>query len=97
MSENNEWVSTLINQLAEIRSQLETSHTDYEYDWQLPQPPPQHQQHQQQHQVSVSATFYELLFVRKCFGAAFLYLQFGFLFLFFCKRISVQKLLVKCW
>ena len=50
MSENNEWVSTLINQLAEIRSQLETSHTDYEYDWQLPQPPPQQQQQQQQQQ-----------------------------------------------
>ena len=29
LSENNEWVATLINQLAEIRSQLESGHGDY--------------------------------------------------------------------
>ena len=55
ISENNEWVATLINQLAEIRSQLETGNSDYEYEWQQQQQ--QHQQHQddelqqqQQHQ-----------------------------------------------
>lgn len=41
MSENNEWVATLINQLAEIRSQLETgSPSDYDYD--LHQQDPDH-------------------------------------------------------
>ena len=38
LTENNEWVATLINQLAEIRSQLESSHTDYG-DYELQQRP----------------------------------------------------------
>ncbi len=45
--------------------------------------------------VSISPIFYEQLFHMKVFYAAFICLQFGFVF--FGERILAQKLLINCW
>jgi hypothetical protein len=45
-------VGTLINQLAEVRSQLELGNTDYEYDWHhLPRHPAEDGQQRQQREA----------------------------------------------
>ncbi len=46
-------------------------------------------------QVSISSTFYEQLFVQKCFAQ--LFSNYSLALWLFGQRISAQKLLVKCW
>jgi len=45
--------------------------------------------------VSISSTFYEQLFILKCFSKIFFLLQLGFVI--FSKRKLAQKMLRKCW